>query len=321
MAVMLVAAVSAAGLFLGLPALKTGHGAKEAAADDASTAKSVDERSLEANRAARSTEGVEEPPVVPRADGETGRSSAELSAANEAATDDGTSDRGGAGDDGAPESPGSALSAAPGVASRPVTELASSLAQEPRDRVDRHALSLPVRGDDAAAEIARPAAAASARSRPRENPRVAVVAVGEPMLASAAEDALEKQLARHGLDLYDERGILELRDGGVDAFAPSALVEIVAERGVDVLVLIDAEALGERELRPLNRRYDYATTTRLRVDALLAAEADGIGAGWSEQVEYTNLNAAIKADQAMGRLSGELVSAIADAWASYRDAR
>ena len=90
-----------------------------------------------------------------------------------------------------------------------------------------------------------------------------------PALTAAAEEALESQLARHGLDIYDERGILELR---------------------------------------------------LRVDAFLAAAADGIGRGWSDQVEYTSSNVEIKAGQAMGRLSGELAGSIAEAWTSYRGA-
>jgi hypothetical protein len=160
---------------------------------------------------------------------------------------------------------------------------------------------------------------AARRAAVRENPRVAVVAVGEPMLAGAAEEALESQLSRHGLDLYDEGGILELRDaGGASSIAPSDLVAIVAERGVDVLVLIDVQPLGQRELRALGR-YSYATTSRVRVDAFLAADGDGIGRGWSEQVEYAEPNAERQADGAMGRVSTEVAEEIAAAWDSYRD--
>ena len=87
-----------------------------------------------------------------------------------------------------------------------------------------------------------------------------MIAVGEPMFGGAAEEALETQLARHGLDLYDERGILELRDaGGAAQIAPSSLLGMVAGRGVDVLVLIDVEPMGQRELDALGR-YAYATT-------------------------------------------------------------
>jgi hypothetical protein len=145
-----------------------------------------------------------------------------------------------------------------------------------------------------------------------------VIAVGEPMLAGAAEAAMESQLARHGIDLYDEGGILELRDsGGASSLAPSALLAIVGERGVDVLVLIDIEALRDRELRALGR-YSLATTSRVRVDAFLAAAGDGIGRGWSEQVEYAEANAERQADSVVGRVSTEVAEAIAAGWQSYR---
>jgi hypothetical protein len=153
----------------------------------------------------------------------------------------------------------------------------------------------------------------------RENPRIAVVAVGEPMFAGAAEQSLETQLGRHGLDLYDERGVLELRDaGGAGRVAPSALLGMVAGRGVDVLVLIDVEPMGERELDALGR-YATATTSHIRVDAYLAADGDAIGSGWSEQVEYAQPNAASKADAAMGGFSTAIAEAIEAAWQDHRD--
>jgi hypothetical protein len=138
------------------------------------------------------------------------------------------------------------------------------------------------------------------------------------MFGGAAEEALEAQLARHGVDLYDERGILALRDGGgASQIAPSSLLGMVAERGVDVLVLIDVEPLGQRELQALDR-YSYATTARVRVDAYLAADGDAVGRGWSQQVEYAELNAANKADAAMGNVSTEIAEAIDAAWEDLR---
>jgi serine/threonine-protein kinase len=165
---------------------------------------------------------------------------------------------------------------------------------------------------------AAPAVAPPRRAPIRENPRIAVVAVGEPMFAGAAEQSLETQLGRHGLDLYDERGVLELRDaGGAGRVAPSALLGMVAGRGVDVLVLIDVEPMGERELDALGR-YATATTSRIRVDAYLAADGDAIGSGWSEQVEYAQPNAASKADAAMGGFSTAIAEAIEAAWQDHR---
>ena len=163
-----------------------------------------------------------------------------------------------------------------------------------------------------------PAAAPPRRAPIRENPRIAVVAVGEPMFAGAAEQSLETQLGRHGLDLYDERGILDLRDaGGASRVAPSSLLGMVAGRGVDVLVLIEVEPMSERELDALGR-YASATTSRVRVDAYLAADGDAIGRGWSEQVEYAQPNAASKADAAMGGFSTAIAEAIDAAWRDHR---
>jgi hypothetical protein len=145
-----------------------------------------------------------------------------------------------------------------------------------------------------------------------------VVAQGEPMFGGAAEEALEAQLARHGIDLYDERGILALRDGGgASQIAPSSLLGMVAERGVDVLVLIDVEPMGQRDLDALGR-YASATTARVRVDAFLAADGDAIGRGWSQQVEYAEPNATRKADAAMGDMSTAIAEAIDAVWQDLR---
>jgi hypothetical protein len=147
---------------------------------------------------------------------------------------------------------------------------------------------------------------------------VAVIAVGEPMFSGAAEEAMESQLGRHGLDLYDERGILELRDaGGASRIAPSSLLHMVADRGADVLVFIEVEPLKERELQTTDR-YSYATPSRVRIDAYLAADGDAIGRGWSEQVEYAEPNAARKAEGSMGNFSTDVADAIAAAWQDHR---
>jgi hypothetical protein len=163
-----------------------------------------------------------------------------------------------------------------------------------------------------------PEAAPPRRVPVRANPRVAVIATGERTFAGAAEEALQSQLARHGIDLYNVGGNLELRDaGGASQVAPSDLLHLVASRGTGIMVLIDVEPLRETELQSQGR-YSYATTSRVRVDAYLAADGDSIGRGWSEQVEYADLNAASKADASMGRFSTDIADAIAAAWQDFR---
>lgn len=172
-----------------------------------------------------------------------------------------------------------------------------------------------------------PSSASERRSRtepdqplrlPPETPRVTVIAYGEPSLAAAAEAALESQLARHGFELVDERGLLQLRDlGGSAAVSPSSLVPLLAESDVQVLVLLDAEPVGQRELNALGR-WDLATTTRLRVNAFLTADGRSVGRGWNQQAEYTALNVERQADRVVGLLSGDLAEEITAGWAGYR---
>jgi hypothetical protein len=56
----------------------------------------------------------------------------------------------------------------------------------------------------------------------------------------------------------------------------------------------------------------------VRVDAYLAAAGDALGRGWSQQVEYAELNAGAKAEGAMGNVSTEVAEAIEAAWRDYR---
>ncbi|HVR30609.1 MAG TPA: serine/threonine-protein kinase [Thermoanaerobaculia bacterium] len=333
MVVMLVIAVSAAGLFLGRTSWRDGEQEEVARGQVAAADASADTRAAGSSEGARGLSGVSPgapaealaPASVapPAADPEEGpregspRSDSSALASEASVMSDGPAGDGLAGSE--KERSASVDASAPPIARdesgrpAPAADLAASAHGEER----RGGAATASR---AAAQLA-PAGRAPHRAPIRERPRVAVLAIGEPTLASAAEAALEAQLLRHGLDLYDERGILELRDGGGAAgFAPSALVAIAAERGVDVLVLVDAEPLGERELTPLNRRYDYATTSRLRVDAFLTAEGDGIGRGWSHQVEYTPLNAEARATSLMGRVSNELAGEIGAAWEGHRAA-
>jgi len=92
---------------------------------------------------------------------------------------------------------------------------------------------------------------------------------------------------------------------------------MVSGRGVDVMVLIDVQPVGQRDLDALGR-YAYATTARVRVDAYLAADGDAIGRGWSQQVEYAEPNAESKADGAMGKVSTDIFDSIDAAWQDFR---
>jgi hypothetical protein len=322
MAIMLVVAVSAAGLFLG-----------RLADDDAADEKVVAENSRGANvdvkpsselgsRTASKTGLASSPSAALRPDSDSSPDGS-TAASDQRAGAGGEARVMAAGDEQAVESSERAV-AAPGSASSSTVAGSGARAAAPVKGLGAAAPPItraPGGADTSDARVAEAAAIqqqVARRPTLPENPRVSVIAVGEPLLASAAEAALESQLARHGLDLYDERGILELRDaGGAMALGPSEILDIVAQRGVDVLVLIEVEPLRERDLNALGR-YASATTSRVRVDAFLAAAGDGIGRGWSQQVEYAEANAERQADSTMGRVSTEVADAIAAAWDSYR---
>jgi hypothetical protein len=308
MAVMLVIAVSAAGLFLAVPMLKDAPFLRDAPfLKDASFLKNaVDEDAVASDSTMAEDAAAGETPARV-AESESGAGTFETS--SDTATEKQSSDSSLASD---VDAEARTDEPPPTNAAGLTRSLAGASASSPRAENESS-------GSSAIAERAPAPAAAPPRRAPiRESPRIAVVAVGEPMFAGAAEQALETQLGRHGLDLYDERGILELRDvGGAGRVAPSSLLGMVAGRGVDVLVLIDVEPMSERELDALGR-YATATTSRIRVDAYLAADGDAIGRGWSEQVEYAQPNAASKADAAMGGFSTAIAEAIDTAWRDHR---
>jgi serine/threonine-protein kinase len=303
MAVMLVAAVSAAGLFLGLPLLR-GDSDDEAAAE--SSMSDVADHSRPEAAGNRRREATTSKDLLATTDDGAPSSTLDESTGESVASEEDQEFEQSA-EHVAPASTSSDSGQESGAATA-ASRAAGTLAASPREAGG---------GEAAAARV--PAPAAPPR-RPviREHPRVAVIAVGEPMLAGAAEQALESQLARHGVDLFDEGGILELRDsGGASSVSPSHLVGVVADRGGDVVVLIEVQPLKERELQALGR-YSYATTSRVRVDAFLAADGDGIGRGWSEQIEYAEANAERQADTVMGHMSTQVAESIAAAWKRYR---
>jgi serine/threonine-protein kinase len=311
MAVMLVIAVSAAGFFLAVPMIKDAPFLRDVPfLRDASFMKgAADSDVVATGSTVTDTDAASGPVRVADRDRGAGTFAIERPEENEAAA---------AAQEGRESKSSSASSAAPSAANSARTSSSSPSAEG----VTRSLAASPGRSE-ASDQIAERGPAQEPPAPPRRapmraNPRVSVVAVGEPMFAGAAEEALEAQLARHGVDLYDERGVIALRDGGgASQIAPSSLLGMVAERGVDVLILIDVEPMGQRELNALGR-YSYATTARVRVDAYLAADGDAIGRGWSQQVEYAEPNATSKADGAMGNFSTEIAEAIEGAWQDLR---
>ncbi len=182
------------------------------------------------------------------------------------------------------------------------------------------AAAVPAAG--AVAEPARAPAASEVRIARREPatvrsvPRLAIVAVGDPIITRPAEQRLTELLAGEGFELLDTEllpGLAGLRDAaGVD------LAELMRrlKPHAELLVLVRAEPLGSQVLT----YYGEVSTlysANLQVRAYSVTENRALGAGWREKVDFTTLNAEQQAAQAMRPHLSGLINALAP----YRPAR
>ncbi|MBX3724622.1 MAG: serine/threonine protein kinase [Xanthomonadales bacterium] len=138
-----------------------------------------------------------------------------------------------------------------------------------------------------------PAQAARAPAPPRLAPaRIVVVAQGDRLLALPARQAVEQYLADSGHDLADAEAL------AIDEGVGVAGLLRQAARHARVLVLVRAEPAGSRELSFHGQR-DVAYTAALSVRAYDTATGQPLGVGLSEQVEFANLNARARAQEAV----------------------
>lgn len=136
----------------------------------------------------------------------------------------------------------------------------------------------------ASASPAPPPSTAAVRS-------IAVVALGERLMAGHVEEYVEERLRAYGHTVVDERGTaagLTLFQGEQDPSVTDILdlLRPHAER----LVLVEVEYLGDRSLTYLGRA-DVAYRSRVSIRALDLAGGGPLGVAVEEEVEYTELNA------------------------------
>jgi hypothetical protein len=117
-----------------------------------------------------------------------------------------------------------------------------------------------------------------------------VVAVGETLLAGEAEAFLEAALTRLGARVIDEDAVPALmgRLGEPPDRNPGHLVEVLRPFARNLLI-VNAEYLGQRELRYMGRS-DVAFQSRLKVVAVNMTSGQPLGQTWEEKVEYTHLS-------------------------------
>ncbi len=118
---------------------------------------------------------------------------------------------------------------------------------------------------------------------------VAVVTVGETLLAGAADAFVQDALVRAGATLVDESSLPAVADlFSGDQPPPRGALREALEPHARHVILIRAEYLGERPLAYMGR-YDTAFQARLTAAAIEVATGQVVGPPLSRQVEYTHL--------------------------------
>lgn len=159
------------------------------------------------------------------------------------------------------------------------------------------------------------------RERLPEQPTVAVLAHGDPVMAGSFEQELERRLTRAQLDVQDEHNSLEVSRKLRSSQPPEAqdLAQDLLKSGFHVLVMIRVEEAERRHLE-FRRQRGNAVGARLRINAYNLTTRTPIGRGWTEIIEYTELSAQAKAKRALLKESSELASSIRTSWKKARQA-
>lgn len=156
---------------------------------------------------------------------------------------------------------------------------------------------------------------------PPDQPTVAVLAPGDPVFGAPLEETLGERLRRAGFDVQDPRAVpgvdRRLRDAGGEV-DPQVLGRLLAEDGFHVMVVAPVEIADRDEWR-VGGSEGSLSLGQVRLNAYLLTADRRLGRGWREKVEYTELNAAVKAEQALIGATGELVGAIREGWSGYRE--
>ena len=132
--------------------------------------------------------------------------------------------------------------------------------------------------------------------------RVAVVAIGDAAITGPARSQVERALAAAGFDLVDAEALGLTGDGRL-AGALHAL-----RRAASVVVVVRAEPVGSQQLQYYGQTSELYIAN-LTVRAYKTADRASIGAGLSEKVQFTTLNADTQAQSA---LAGKLDRLVAD---------
>jgi serine/threonine-protein kinase len=131
-------------------------------------------------------------------------------------------------------------------------------------------------------------------------PTIAVLAAGDESIAEPAERAIEQALSRHGYHIIDQ-DLMPRVAHHLAGNRPNmaGLLETLARSGrVDAVVIVHARPVGSEEIKYYGQS-SALNTAQLNVNVFAVEGQRKLGAGWSEQVHFTSLNAADQAHDAV----------------------
>jgi len=149
-------------------------------------------------------------------------------------------------------------------------------------------------------------------------PTIAVIAGGDEAVSEPAQHSIEHALSRNGFHLVDEASmpsVEHLLQGSKANIAE--ILNVVARRGdIDVVVVVHARGVGSQSVTFYGQS-DNLMTAQLNISAYAVQGRRKLGAGWSDNVNFTAMSAKDKAEEAVE----PLISEIEERLAEFRAAR
>jgi len=148
-------------------------------------------------------------------------------------------------------------------------------------------------------------------------PTIAVIAAGDEAVAEPAGHVIEQALSRKGFNLIDEAQMPRIEHllGGSRANIPEIL-KLIERRGIDAVIVVSAKGVGSQQVTFYGQS-DNLMTAQLSITAYAVDGRRKLGAGWSDNVNFTAMSAKDKAEEAVEPMLGE----IEDRLAEFRPAR
>jgi len=144
-------------------------------------------------------------------------------------------------------------------------------------------------------------------------PTIAVFALGDEIVAEPAERVIEEALSRQGFHLVDQsmmpRAERMLRGSRANV---AGIIEQLAQRHggmVDAVIIVHARPAGEQQITFYGQS-DTLKTAQLDISAYAVDGRRKLGAGWSDNVNFTAMSARDKAREAVEPMLDEIEASL-----------